>query len=72
MIKYFKESFGSYDYAMVLQLLSLALFVVFFAALIYFVWNRPKNYYDETSRLPLEDPNDPLEGEEEDSNKKDI
>jgi|26BtaG_2_1085354.scaffolds.fasta_scaffold00011_28 cbb3-type cytochrome oxidase subunit 3 len=55
MIKYFKDGFGNYDYAMVLQILSLVLFVIFFAALIYFIWNRPKSYYDENARLPLED-----------------
>ncbi|MDD3772511.1 MAG: cbb3-type cytochrome c oxidase subunit 3 [Weeksellaceae bacterium] len=55
MIKYFKESFGNYDYAMILQVTSLALFVIFFSALIYFIWNKPKNHYEENARLPLED-----------------
>ena len=71
MIKYFKESFGNYDYAMILQLLSLALFVVFFAALIYFVWNKPKKFYDDNARLPLEENDFPLTDDKDATSKED-
>lgn len=58
MLKYFKESFTNYDFAAVLQTVSLLLFVIFFGALIYFVFKRPKKYYDENANLPLDDKND--------------
>ncbi len=55
MLKYFKDSFSNYEYAAVIQTISLILFVVFFLALVYFVWNRPKGYYKEDAELPLDD-----------------
>lgn len=55
MLKYFKETFTNYEYAAVIQTISLILFVVFFVALIYFIWKRPKEYYREDSELPLDD-----------------
>lgn len=55
MLKYFKDSFTNYESARELQSLSLILFVVFFAALIYFIWKRPKDYYKDEANLPLED-----------------
>ncbi|HUH34204.1 MAG TPA: hypothetical protein VL022_00075 [Moheibacter sp.] len=58
MLKYFKDSFTNYDFAAVLQTISLLLFVVFFGALIYFVFKRPKEYYDANAHLPLDDQND--------------
>jgi len=62
MLKYFKEAFTNYEYAGVLQTISLLLFVIFFLALVYFIWKRPKGYYREESELPLG------EDEEEDEN----
>ncbi|MFV0305260.1 MAG: cbb3-type cytochrome c oxidase subunit 3 [Moheibacter sp.] len=55
MLKYFKETFTNYEYAGVLQTISLVLFVVFFLALIYFIWKRPKGYYKDEAELPLDD-----------------
>lgn len=55
MLKYFKESFVNYDFATILQSLSLLLFVIFFSALIYFLWKRPKDYYKEEAHYPLDD-----------------
>lgn len=54
MLQYFKEAFTNYENAAILQTISLLLFVVFFFALIYFIWNRPKGYYKEESELPLD------------------
>lgn len=58
MLKYFKEAFTNYEYAGVLQTISLLLFVIFFLALIYFIWKKPKEYYREESELPLEEDED--------------
>lgn len=55
MLKYFKDAFTNYEYAEVLQTTSLLLFVVFFSLLMYFIWRRPKEYYQEDSELPLDD-----------------
>lgn len=57
MLKYFKEAFTNYEHAQILQTISLLLFVVFFLALMYFIWNRPKEYYKNDSELPLDDEN---------------
>lgn len=55
MLKYFKDAFTNYEYAEVLQTTSLLLFVIFFSLLMYFIWKRPKEYYQEDSELPLDD-----------------
>ncbi len=55
MLKFFKEYFGDYQHADVLQTVSLVLFVIFFSFLIYFVYSKPKGYYKEVSELPLEE-----------------
>jgi len=55
MLKYFKDAFANYEYAEVIQSISLILFVVFFLALMYFIWKRPKGYYKEDANLPLDD-----------------
>lgn len=58
MLKFFKDAFTNYEYAGVLQTISLLLFVIFFTALVYFIWKRPKDYYKKDSELPLEDDKD--------------
>jgi cytochrome c oxidase cbb3-type subunit 4 len=55
MLKYFKDAFTNYEYAQFLQSTSLILFVVFFTALVFFIWKRPKEYYNEDANLPLDD-----------------
>jgi len=55
MLKYFKDAFTNYEYAGILQTISLLLFVIFFTGLVYFIWKRPKDYYKKDSELPLED-----------------
>ena len=55
MLKYFKDAFTDYEHAGVLQTISLLLFVIFFSALIYFIWKRPKEHYKQDSELPLDD-----------------
>ncbi len=54
MLKYYKEFIAKYDFADVLQTTSLIFFVVFFSALMWYVFSRPKGYYEEVSQLPLE------------------
>ncbi len=55
MLKYFKESFSSYDFSSILQTISLLLFVIFFLGTFYLVWKKPKKSYEEVENLPLED-----------------
>lgn len=55
MLKYFKEAFANYEYAAVLQTISLLLFVLFFIGLVYAVWKKPKGYYNEDAELPLDE-----------------
>jgi len=55
MLKYFKDAFTDYEHAGILQTISLLLFVIFFSALIYFIWKRPKEHYKQDSELPLDD-----------------
>lgn len=59
MLKYYKEYLSDYQFADIFQTLILLASVLFFAALVYSVLNKPKDHYKETSELPLED-EDPL------------
>lgn len=45
------------DYGFI-QSLSLIVAVVFFILLLVLIFKRPKDYYKETSELPLDDDND--------------
>lgn len=55
MLKFFKDAFTNYEYAEILQTTSLILFVVFFLALMYLIWRRPKDYYKNEAELPLDE-----------------
>ncbi|MXV37426.1 cbb3-type cytochrome c oxidase subunit 3 [Flavobacteriaceae bacterium Ap0902] len=59
MLKYYKEFLSNYEYAAWIQTAILIASVAFFVLLVYLVLNKPKNYYKNTSELPLED-DDPL------------
>ncbi|MBV7440330.1 cbb3-type cytochrome c oxidase subunit 3 [Weeksellaceae bacterium TAE3-ERU29] len=54
MLKYYKEYFG-YENDHILQVIILACSIIFFLALIYSIIKKPKNYYKETSEIPLEE-----------------
>lgn len=55
MFKFYKEWFSNYEHAEALQTASLVLFMVFFVSLISYVLTRPKKYYEEDSKLPLDE-----------------
>lgn len=55
MLKYYKEYLSNYQYADFIQLIVLFASIVFFVLLVYYVLSKPKNYYKNTSGLPLED-----------------
>lgn len=55
MFKYFKESFGGYAYADVIQTAVLLFFILFFLTMAYFIWKRPNDSYDEAANLPLDE-----------------
>ncbi|MGI9526344.1 MAG: cbb3-type cytochrome c oxidase subunit 3 [Weeksellaceae bacterium] len=59
MLKYYKEYLSEYQYADWIQLVILISSILFFVLLVYLVLNKPKNYYKNTSELPLDD-EDPL------------
>lgn len=59
MLKYYKEYLSDYQHADWLQTVVLLASILFFVSLVYIVISKPKNYYKETSEMPLED-EDPL------------
>ena len=38
-----------------LQSIAMILFIIFFVGLVYFVINKPKNYFEEEAKLPIND-----------------
>ncbi|MDO5656179.1 MAG: cbb3-type cytochrome c oxidase subunit 3 [Flavobacteriaceae bacterium] len=59
MLKYFKEYLSDYQMAEWVQTLILIMSILFFVGLVYSILRKPKDYYKDTSELPLED-EDPL------------
>ena len=57
MLKYFKEYLSDYQSAEWLQTVILIASILFFVGLVYAILKKPKDYYKETSELPLEDDN---------------
>ncbi len=55
MLKFYKKILSEYQFADILQTVSLVLFVIFFVLLVWYVYSRPKGFYQEVSELPLED-----------------
>ncbi|MCC2589377.1 cbb3-type cytochrome oxidase subunit 3 [Chryseobacterium sp. MFBS3-17] len=43
------------DYASLLQIFSLLALLIFFLGLIFYVFSRPKKYYRDEERAPLDD-----------------
>ncbi len=58
MLKYYKEYIGQYEFADILQTVSLILFVIFFVMLVWYVYSKPNSYYKKVSELPLEEDSD--------------
>ncbi|WP_322971130.1 hypothetical protein [Faecalibacter sp. LW9] len=54
MLKYYKEFFSEYDNASLYQTLILLAFILFFVAVFYIVWKKPKGYYNEFEHAPLD------------------
>lgn len=55
MLKFYNKIIAGVDNAIIYQSLALLLFVLFFLGLTFMVMNKPKNYYNDMSNLPLED-----------------
>jgi len=55
MLKFYKEIVASVENAGIYQSIALVLFMLFFIFVVGLVLSRPKNYYDDQDRLPLED-----------------
>ncbi|MXO34442.1 hypothetical protein GFU95_03450 [Apibacter sp. B3889] len=55
MLKFYNKIIAGVDNAIIYQSLALLLFVLFFLGVTFMVMNKPKNYYNYMSNLPLED-----------------
>lgn len=55
MLKFYNKIIAGVDNAIIYQSLALLLFVFFFLGVTFMVMNKPKNYYNDMSNLPLED-----------------
>lgn len=55
MLKFYNKIIAGVDNAIIYQSLALLLFVLFFLGVTFMVMNKPKNYYNDMSNLPLED-----------------
>ncbi|PQL92242.1 CcoQ/FixQ family Cbb3-type cytochrome c oxidase assembly chaperone [Apibacter sp. wkB309] len=55
MLKFYNKIIAGVDNAIIYQSLALLLFVLFFLGVTFMVMNKPKNYYNEMSNLPLDD-----------------
>ncbi|MXP06508.1 MULTISPECIES: CcoQ/FixQ family Cbb3-type cytochrome c oxidase assembly chaperone [unclassified Apibacter] len=55
MLKFYNKIIAGVDNAVIYQSLALLLFVLFFLGVTFMVMNKPKNYYNDMSNLPLED-----------------
>lgn len=55
MLKFYNKIIAGVDNAIIYQSLALLLFVLFFLGVTFMVMNKPKNYYNDMSNLPLDD-----------------
>lgn len=55
MLKFYNKIIAGVDNAIIYQSLALLLFVLFFLGVTLMVMNKPKNYYNDMSNLPLDD-----------------
>ncbi|MBF0597034.1 cbb3-type cytochrome c oxidase subunit 3 [Faecalibacter rhinopitheci] len=67
MLKYYKDFFSNYENASLIQTLILLAFIIFFVALFYIVWKKPKGYYKEQESAALD-----IDVEEEENEKNTI
>lgn len=51
----FKDILANVENAGLYQTLSMILFILFFIATVYYVISRPKKYYEDVEKAPLED-----------------
>lgn len=61
----FKDIVSNGEYVGLLQTIAMILFLLVFLGVCYYVFNKPKKYYDEEASAPLDDNdsdgNDPLQ-----------
>lgn len=57
MLKYYKDFFA-YGNDHIVQVIILLCSIIFFVGLIYSVLKKPKDYYKETSELPMQEDSD--------------
>lgn len=65
MLKFIKHHMSTIDGIEIYPLISLGIFFIFFVILFIYVFGGGKNRFKEISLLPLSDPNDPREQNEE-------
>jgi len=54
----FKDILSNGENANLFQIIALILFLILFAGIIWFVFSRPKKYYEEEENAPLNDDED--------------
>ncbi|WP_304343188.1 cbb3-type cytochrome c oxidase subunit 3 [Chryseobacterium koreense] len=62
----FRDILSNGENAGLLQTIALLLFIIFFLGILYFVFSRPKKYYDDAANAPLDDDNIKDERDEDD------
>lgn len=54
----FKDILSNGDNANLFQIISLIIFILLFAGIVWYVFSRPKKYYRDEENAPLEDDED--------------
>ena len=67
MLKFIKHHMASIDGIEIYPLISLGIFFLFFVLLFIYVFMGGKNRFKDVSMMPLSDPNDPREMNNEDN-----
>lgn len=57
----FKQILANEQYNGILQTVALLIFILFFLGILFYVFSRPKRYYDEEARAPLNDDEKPFD-----------
>lgn len=56
----FKQILANEQYTGLFQTIALLLFILFFVGILFYVFSRPKRYYDEEANAPLDDDEKPF------------
>ncbi len=54
----FKDILSNGEHAGLYQIIALFIFIIFFVGMLFYVFSRPKKYYDKDANAPLDDDSD--------------